>query len=181
MQTQQLKPELPAIIFTRHASKYWLRVRFTRLAGWAYFSSAVVHYCWSILQLGCCSLLLEHTSARLLFIIVGAYFSSAVVHYCWSILQLRCCSLLLVLSCVRLGFLSDAFIMDWTLGCTLVVIKPSVLILPPFLPWLPPFPFFHRLHFAQVCVLTSPPPLTFPFNILPLNCTGSPVSQLSAP
>ena len=72
MQTQQLKPESPAIIFTRHASKYWLRVRFTRLAGWAYFSSAVVHYCWSILQLGCCSLLLEHTSAPLLFIIVGA-------------------------------------------------------------------------------------------------------------
>ena len=42
IRTQQLKPKLPVIIFTRHASKYWLRVKVTCLAGWVYSSTAAL-------------------------------------------------------------------------------------------------------------------------------------------
>ena len=42
IRTQQLKPTLPVIIFTRHVSKYWLRVKVTCLAGWVYSSTTVL-------------------------------------------------------------------------------------------------------------------------------------------
>ena len=59
------------------------------------------------------SLVLKHDFVFLCF---GFFLLAWGMHSRLSVLQLHCfCSLLLVLPCMRLWFLSDTFIMDWTI------------------------------------------------------------------